>query len=60
MNSHDSIQFDNIKGNHQIQAYKEKDNLKNSINVNIEVNALCYDWMELSFSSHYEGKNFIR
>lgn len=24
------IQFDNIKGNHQIQAYKKKDNRKNS------------------------------
>jgi len=34
------IQFDNIRGNHQIQAYKEIDNLKNSKNVNEEVNAV--------------------
>lgn len=45
------IQFDNIKGNHQIQAYKKKDNRKNSKNVNIEVHALYYDWMELFYSS---------
>ena len=36
------IQFDNIRGNHQIQAYKEIDNLKNSKNVNEEVNAVLW------------------